>query len=235
MVMKHRGERILGSCMVLFLVAGVVLTFLNPAVRELDPDLIAGPVPSTETGVVSGEWSARFQARYEQELLLRDPAVRIWGSLKYVLFREGLPGVLTGNDGWLFTTEEFQTYPEEDRELNLKLEFVLRVNRYLEERGIGLVVVLVPSKARVYSGFLGRYSLPEKAGLRYSKFRDSLVSAGIVSPDINALLGHSAENGSVYLRTDTHWTPRGARITADRVAAVGVPVLDAADSVRRAT
>ncbi len=173
--------------------------------------------PEGET-VLNGDWTAAYQADFEEELALRTPAVNLWGVLEYFLFREGRPGVLVGEDGWLFTTEEFQTYPDGAAATRENLETILSVRDTLAAEGASLVVVVLPAKASVYEETLGRYTLPDEARACYETLRSELLERGIVAPDVLEALLEAKRKAPVFLRTDTHWTPFGARVVAELVA-----------------
>ena len=197
-----------GAFMVLFLLCGGLMALLNPATFE---------PPEGET-VLNGDWAAAYQAAFEEALALREPAVNVWGVLEYLLFREGRPGVLVGEDGWLFTTEEFRTYPDGEAATRENLETILNVRDTLAAEGASLVVVVLPAKASVYEEVLGRYTLPDAALARYENLRGELLEHGVVTPDVLGALLEAKTEAPVFLRTDTHWTPFGARAVAELVA-----------------
>ena len=197
-----------GAFMVLFLVGGGVMALLNPATFR----------PPEDESVMNGDWAAAYQADFEEKLALRTPAVNLWGMLEYTLFREGRPGVLIGEDGWLFTTEEFQTYPDGTAATRENLETILNVRDKLAGEGVALVVAVLPAKASVYEEVLGRYTLPAEARARYENLRSELLVHDVVAPDVLGALLEAKHKAPVFLRTDTHWTPFGARVVAELVA-----------------
>ena len=197
-----------GAFMLLFLALGGLMALLSPATFS----------PPEDESVMNGDWTAAYQADFEKKLALRTPAVNLWGVLEYTLFREGRPGVLIGEDGWLFTTEEFQTYPDGAAATEQNLETILSVRDRLAGEGVALVVAVLPAKASVYEEALGRYTLPAEARARYDNLRGNLLEHNIIAPDVlGALLG-AKTTAPVFLRTDTHWTPFGARAVAELVA-----------------
>ncbi len=204
---RPRLERLApGAFLLLFLALGLCLALLNPAVREAPRG----------ASVLNGDFAAAYQRRFEERLALREPALTVWGGLSYGLFGEGRPGVLVGSDGWLFTDEEFARRAETATRADL--ERVAEVRDTLAERGVGLVIVLLPAKARVYPEVLGRYRLPEYAAERYEDLRAALLERDVlVSAPLPELL-EAKSQGEVFLRADTHWTPFGASVAASAVA-----------------
>jgi hypothetical protein len=65
--------------------------------------------------VLTGEWTAGYQDRFEEELPLRETAIHLWSALRFVRLLEGRHGVVAGRDGWLFTAEEFIVHPDRAR------------------------------------------------------------------------------------------------------------------------
>jgi alginate O-acetyltransferase complex protein AlgJ len=197
-----------GAFMILFLITGLVLSFLNPATFEAPQ----------EKNIITGEWTKAYSANFEAQLPIREPAVQTWGVLAYALFGDGRRGVLIGEDGWLYTTEEFAYYRNEAAETEAKLAFVREVQKTLSEQGTQLVIALVPAKATVYEENLGRYAPPSYTAERFENFRSQLEALGIPTPDLMTVLSENKSHEDVFLRTDTHWTPYGAAVAADALA-----------------
>ncbi len=207
---------IFGASMLILLGVGVVLSFLNPA---FIPDT---SVTRRYGRVLSGAWMQAYQQEYELESPVRNLGLEIWGSLRYGLFREGLPGVVVGEHGMLFTAEEFTALPNASAEAAQAREvagFVAEVAAQLKEFGVDLVVVPLPAKARLYRQYLGRYGFPPEAEQRYTHFLTALADVGVDQVSLKEVLEGSSDRGiEVFLRTDTHWTPAGAEVAAAAVA-----------------
>lgn len=199
-----------GLFMALFLAAGLLLALANPALLD-----------SPREPLLDGSWAAAYQERFDSESLLFEPATTIWGVLEYALFDQGRPGLLIGSDGWLYSTEEF-AYPSQPELaaalLEANLAEIAAVDERLRQQGVELVVALLPAKARVYPEHLGRYRLPEGPSGRYQEALAGLQERGVTVVNLLQPLLAAKENGSVFLRTDTHWTPFGARVAARRIA-----------------
>lgn len=168
-------------------------------------------------------WDGSWTAAVEEELLegsaLRSVATTTWGALDLLVFRQGLPGVLVGRDGWLFTTEEFAPGEVAERfTTESPVAEIRSAATRLEADGVDLQVVLIPAKARVHEEALGRYRLPEAAEARYGVLKATLQEAGVDVVDGAAAMAGASGGESLFLRTDTHWTPAGARAVAARVA-----------------
>jgi alginate O-acetyltransferase complex protein AlgJ len=198
-----------GVFILLFLVSGFILMLLSPTMFK-----------SPQKPLWNGEWSLAYEAALNKSLAFRQAAIDTWGTLDYVLFKEGRDGVLVGNEGWLFTSEEFKFYPEGEKGIQEKLELASLAQAQLAEQGINLVVALIPSKARVYSEHLGRYSLPSYNQDLYQKFIEELEARNTTVINLLEPLQSAKAEQDVFLKTDTHWTPFGAEIVAKEIARV---------------
>ncbi len=213
-----------GAALIGVLLFGIAATGFNP--RTLDAP--------EDADIVTGEWATRYQSAYEDGLLIREPSVHFWALLRYAVFREGRPGVLIGENGWLFTDEEFAHHPGAADQIAHWLEYVTAVRDRLAEQDVGLVVALVPAKARIYPDRLGRYRFPDYAVPRYDEFRSRLVERGVPVPDLAAALSAVRPDADGFLRTDTHWTPEGALAAARALREDVVTALEASQAERRA-
>ncbi|MCA1754943.1 MAG: hypothetical protein LC641_09665 [Spirochaeta sp.] len=212
-----------GATMLMLLGTGVVLSFMNPA---FPPEPSDGRMYGS---ILSGDWMNAYQQDYELESPVRDLGLEIWGSLRFGLFREGLPGVVVGEQGMLFTAEEFTALPharDEAARVREVAAFAAGVAAELGRLGVELVVVPLPSKVRLYRQYLGRYGFPPEAEERYQEFLSALDAAGVDQVGLKEVLAGSHERGvEIFLRTDTHWTPAGAELAAvalgEHVSAAG--------------
>ncbi|HEY9595181.1 MAG TPA: alginate O-acetyltransferase, partial [Spirochaetia bacterium] len=155
-----------------------------------------------------------------------------WTFLRYRLFGEARQEVLVGSDGWLFSTEEFAPPAPLAVPLPQALERIDAARAVVEAKGVDLVVALVPSKASVEGAHLGRYQVPPGLDARYEAARAGIAGLGIAAPDLRTPLIAAAATEDMYLRTDTHWTPAGARQAADVLAATIIPLLVKSESAR---
>ncbi|TVQ96874.1 MAG: alginate O-acetyltransferase [Spirochaetaceae bacterium] len=216
------ANRVLAVVLLGVLATGIGLSLANPAlaaVRGLGP-------------LVTGQWAAAYQDQFEEQLPLRDAAVHLWTALRFVLLNEGRHGVLVGQNGWLFTAEEFTVDPDHDQWFQRNLAFLEEVRDTLRDRGIELVVAVVPAKARVLAqkdpAALGVHRLPVEAVELLPRIHAALDALGIPAPDLAVALARST-HAPVFLRTDTHWTPHGARHAAEAVAPSVRRLLDQRD------
>lgn len=157
----------------------------------------------------------------------------------------GVKGVL-GNSHWLFYRPDLRYLvdpdlpearesaskwvgPVEKRSRRESVEHaILRVRDQLKERGIALVVVPVPGKPSVYPDRVTRRETgnPQHFQSPTLKLIATLRREGVPTVDLFSVFSSARANdrsvkpdAPLYLARDTHWTPRGAQLAAQLVAA----------------
>jgi alginate O-acetyltransferase complex protein AlgJ len=179
--------------------------------------------PATEDvpldgSALRGALTAELDSVYRKSLPHRDPAIGMIGALRYLAVGEGRTGVVAGSDGWLYTTEETRPVPQD---LTLPLNRIAGLRDQLAEVGATLVIVPVPGKLDVHVA----HSDPETAAgivTLYDAFLAGLQSREVPVFDARSALRAEAQEGLAYFRTDTHWTPGGARAVAQGLAGSGL-------------
>ena len=169
------------------------------------------------SAVVNGEMTAAISNLLQHANPLEDPLVTIDRVTAYLTVGDLGSRVRRGCENWLFLTDELTLHP--DRAVNAAghVQMVKEVAAYLKARNIGLAVVPVPDKSRVQSAALCGVKRPAMFEGRLVDFESRLKAAGIGVVDLIAPM--NAAGGERYYRTDTHWDERGAKASADAVAA----------------
>jgi alginate O-acetyltransferase complex protein AlgJ len=192
-------RRFSGIFFVAFLVVAGITGLLH--IRQLDPPTIPG--------LTRGEWSVKVEKRLSDILPINTASRGLWGKAEYSAFHEGRKGVVVGRDGWLFTDEEFSCPEHAAENLADNFAFIEKARAALIDKGVKVAVVLVPAKARVYSQHL-EAALPQCRKNVYAYTQAFLKANGIPATDLAEVM-HGED---LYLRTDTHWSPRGAKLAA---------------------
>jgi alginate O-acetyltransferase complex protein AlgJ len=128
---------------------------------------------------------------------------------------------LMGQDGWLFPLWDGLTQVDE-----VALRQVLAVQTeaiaILKRGNIELAYCLIPVKARTYRRFLpAGQRLSAAVDRRYGAVVAALRAAGALVPDLAQVMGDASASDPhwpVFFKTDTHWTPVGAEISAVALA-----------------
>lgn len=180
--------------------------------------LVAVPIAlryekSPAISIIDGRAALDFEHYITREHPYRSPSLNSWSALEYVVFREGKPGVIVGEDGWLFSSEEFPLPSQRDRHLKENLVSIRTVVEQLASQGIRVVLLPIPEKAEVYSDFL-----PEKLRSRIlpmTTIGQELSAQGLEWIPVEAAFQEARREGhDTFFRTETHWTTEGARVAA---------------------
>jgi len=119
--------------------------------------------------------------------------------------------------GWLFLTDELILYKGAEANFAQRMKIVVQVSDFLKRRNVPLVVVPVPDKSRVEAQHLCGLDRSASLGDRFTRMNAALSRVGVRTVDILSPL--AALDGERYYRTDTHWNERGAKRSAESVAA----------------
>lgn len=202
-----------GIFLILVLVGGAAMTFLAlpQAVRE--------NMPFDSAGWLDGANSKAIEKTYDESLPVTDPAIDAWNRAGFAVFGEGRKGVLAGTDGWLFSAEEFEKSDGFQDNINANLAYIASVRDTLAKQKIQLMVIALPSKARVYRAHLGRYEFPLHWQAQYDKMMAFMAQEKIPAVNVLSVFSKAPAQEELFLKTDTHWSPDGARRVAQAVAA----------------
>lgn len=169
---------------------------------------------------VNGELARDVESHYDDGFPVRELGTNLWAAINYVVFEEGRPGVVVGEQGWLFTDEELFLGAESPAVIDQNLKRIRAVTEHFQAEGVPVALLVVPAKARLYSEKLGDLQpVPEMRGL-YRRFLTQMKPVPVMAPDLLPTLADAQAQGTqVFLRTDTHWTPAGADVFARSAAA----------------
>ena len=172
---------------------------------------------ASETSVLDGKMAQAFEKHYDAEFPVKQLGTNLWALASLTLFGEGRQGVVIGQDGWLFSDEEFKPASKPDQ-LQDNWQLVNAVRAEFERRWVTLVLALLPAKARLYPEHLDdeRPALAQQS--LYPKVLDMMRQAGLNGPDLLPALQQAKVQEPVFLRTDSHWTPFGAEVAARSLA-----------------
>ncbi|EKG33311.1 alginate O-acetyltransferase [Pseudomonas avellanae] len=174
---------------------------------------------SAETTVLNGKWTKAAETHYDDEFPIKRLGTNLWAALDFKLFNEGRPGVVLGKDQWLYTDEEFDAVANGEQNEADNLALIQGVRDALEKQGSKLVLAIVPAKTRLYPEHIGDNKPASLHADLYQQFHAQVAKAGIFAPDLLAPLQAAKQQGQVFLRTDTHWTPMGAEVAAQQLGA----------------
>lgn len=216
--MKRNGRLFSGTLLIAVLVVGGALTAIGLMPGSEDP-IVSGGLPEAAAGLLDGSITDAVEQVVERSHPLRGPSLAALAAVRYLLFRDTLGDAVPGTDGYLFTREEFERHQEDDERLADRLNEIRMTAATLEIRGAKLVVLLLPSKARVLSSRLsGRWTALADHP-RYEEALAALRDSGVLVVELGETLADTSGPQRFYAR-DTHWTPYGALAAARETALV---------------
>ncbi|QXH58484.1 alginate O-acetyltransferase [Pseudomonas maumuensis] len=166
---------------------------------------------------VDGKLLRKFEQVYDKRFFLREPSVQLWADARFQLFGEGTQGVVLGKDGWLYTSQEYRVPNDLDANLASQLAQIAKVGQQLAKHGKHLVLLPLPMKLDIYASHAERAFDPRVASL-YDRFVADLQLRHLdVVPLRDAYLRNLA-GPRLFLKSDTHWSPDGARLSAYELA-----------------
>ncbi|MBI5261816.1 MAG: twin-arginine translocation pathway signal [Bradyrhizobium sp.] len=148
-----------------------------------------------------------------------------WLAAAIVLLNAGSPSlardaIVEGKSNWLFAGWESLSVAKPEAEM-ASVQLIAEINRVLSERGIKLIVAIVPLKPRYYETLLPEgMAISEPVRKRYDFLLSELRSQGVSAPDLrDAFKAVVLGKQEVFYRTDFHWTTFAAEASADQIAA----------------
>lgn len=182
----------------------------------LPPDL-------TRDAVMHGEVTHKI-AKQLSSAWFPEQAANLERGASWLLFRDTGPRVRRGCPDWLFMTDELQINHHAQINADTKARAVIDVQQRLGERGIQLLVAVVPDKSRIADDQLCGLDRPSELAQRAVEWVETLRKAGVSVVNLAPTLQPLA--AAAYLRTDTHWNETGAkaaaRAIAQKVQAMGI-------------
>jgi alginate O-acetyltransferase complex protein AlgJ len=156
---------------------------------------------------------------------------------------------VAGRDGWIFLATELRHLgagkfwgPEAETASTASsakdpMPAILDTFAQLKALGVEMLLAPVPPRTLVYAekltstAVLGDDGRPARADPHHRAFYAALRGAGVpvldLTDDFLAARASDAEDGPVFCRHDTHWSPRGCELAAEKVyeAVTGRPWL----------
>lgn len=125
--------------------------------------------------------------------------------------------VIYGTDGWLYYAETLDDYQNRatltDEEVQQIAQTIADMQAYCEARGAQFVFTIAPNKNSLYPEHMpSRYLQSDSPG-NYEKLKPLLEEYGVHYADLFTFL--SEQDEVLYLKTDSHWTNRGAALAHD--------------------
>ncbi|MNO25831.1 Alginate biosynthesis protein AlgX precursor [compost metagenome] len=220
-----RSSALAGYLFVLFMAVALLSSawLLRGPAALLAPDL-------DRDALLHGELTHHL-ARQLPAALLPQQAANLERGASWLVLADLGPRVSEGCPGWLFLIDELRPQPQAEHNAQAKAQAVIDLHRQLAQRGIQLLVAIVPDKSRVAGTALCRLNRPASLASRIDHWRGQLQAAQVPVLDLSERLMPLGERA--FLRTDSHWSEVGAQAAAEHVAQ-GVAELRIAPSPQQA-
>lgn len=164
-----------------------------------------------------GKLLRAFERRYDRQFFLREPSEKAWAALQYQLLGEGLAGVVIGQDGWLFSNQEYLVPSDLEYNLSDQVRQIEAARERLRENGKQLVLLPVPMKVDIYREHARQRPAPAVLEL-HDRFVSALRERDLAVVPLREAFLAQRTGQPLFLRQDTHWTPQGARLAAQLFA-----------------
>lgn len=208
-----RTSPLAGVTLAVFLTAGLLSCAWLVAQGKIDL------LPTTRLSnddVFHGEITHRI-AKELAKAPLPTQAADLERAGSWLLFADTGPRVRQGCAGWLFISDELKLNRHAADNATAKLAAVVALQKRLQQRGIALLVSVVPDKSRIAGSQLCALHRPAIFQARVEDWTRQLQAAGVAALNLDAAI--QPLGAEAYLRTDTHWSERGAQAAAHALAA----------------
>lgn len=211
--MTSIGSKILSASMIGMFGVGIAFTASFAMFSDVDWKNNDG----TPSAFLKGKVAQDLENAYKDELFFREVSINLYNVVSLGLFGEAKKGALVGENGWLYSTEEFSWTRDSSDNMKAALASIASANERLAKHGTRLVVGLLPTKADIYGEHLGSLRWPKVHHPLYDEVRGDLAARSVIVPDLRTPLMDAKAARQVFLKTDTHWTVDGAEIVAANV------------------
>jgi len=212
--LDRRTSPLAGICFALFLFGSVTTT----SYALLNQNLKLMPEEVTWATFLNGDISSGI-ANALANAPVPNNAAQFERGFSWLVTRDLGPRVREGKDDWLFLNDELVIHQDRVSSANERSRQIVKIEKQLSSRGIGLLVILVPDKSRTVPEYLGTQHRSNILESRVSDFAKTLSKSSIDVINLTDPLSAAKQNGlAPFLRTDTHWTEQGAQVAAKVVA-----------------
>ena len=151
---------------------------------------------------------------------LRQELITLRARLSAALGGSTAEDVILGSDGWLYYGDTLADYcglaPMTEAELDAVAGNLALMWEYCRDRGVGFLFVPAPNKNSLYPEHMPDLGVRgEERDLR--RLLERLEALGVPCADLESAFRQQGE--TLYYAHDSHWTPRGAALAADRILA----------------
>ncbi len=184
---------------------------------------VMGEAATDASEIADMGFAQRFDRFVTTHLGLRQKMIDLDRDMKK-LFAGGSRRVAVGAGGWLFLTDldvfgQITGRRYDVAALSAFVRFAGRLEHILSDRPRKLIVAIAPNKHTIYREKLPVWARDEPVRTELDALHDRLRAEGIDAVDLRPALTAWTGDRLVYWRGDTHWTPFGAAVAFNEIAA----------------
>lgn len=205
-------------CILLFPLLGLaVFGEAQPGANEI---LAFRPRLIERNGGLNTEFLSDLSDYIADRFALRQECVTAWAWLNAALLHTSVEDqVILGSDGWLYYAETVDDYMGQgltDKQLAAAARNLALMQEYVLSQGADFAFTLAPNKNSLYPEHMPA-ACPAGDGSNGSRLPALLAEEGVHYVDLFSAF--QAREETLYYKTDSHWTARGAALAADTLLA----------------
>lgn len=164
-----------------------------------------------------GGWPRQFDQFASDRFPLRTDLIEISSNILCAFDTSISPEVFIGSEGWLYLNKDSNVLSESRGVAKLTpvevaqwTEKYIQRKEQLRERGVEMLLVIVPNKHTVYPQFMHEWNFAVRPTItdQIVSQLDEHQTTGII--DLRSSLREKAKTELIYGRYNTHWNDRGA-------------------------
>ena len=210
---------------VLFIMISLVPSLGMAAAGETKPSaneiLASRPVLVQKNGGLNTAYLGEVSEYLADRFAFRKGLVNAWAVMNAKLFHSSAEEqVVLGKNGWLYyqpTLDDYMGRAMSDEELARAADNLAAFQREAESRGVRFVFTIAPNKNSLYGGNMPAYIPENHADSNAVRIKPYLERSRVNYVDLFESFSESSE--TLYYRSDSHWTDRGAALAADALLA----------------
>ena len=207
---KKTAQRLNG--ILSYLLLGALLAYSIPFLLNA---LKAQPEPVRD--LASRQAPHEFERHHAHQPAGRDTAAQAWVRSDNALSARSTDAVVPGQGDWLFTQQEYLIPGDLADNLQEQITRILALRDTLRAHNKDLVLMPVPMKSDIYQTKTSTAPAPQAVAL-YDLFVELLDQREVAVVPLRHTFLEQRDRQPLFLRQDTHWTPEGARLAAQKVA-----------------
>ncbi len=203
--------------LLLCLMPSLGMAFFGESEAGANEVLAKFPEIADKKGVLNYDYLSGISDWAGDRFAFRQQMITAWSWLNAVLFKtSAVDEVIMGRNGWLYFSDSLDDYRGlslEDQELEAIARNLSLMQEYAESKGSEFIFTIAPNKNSIYPEYMPSHVPHAADSSNCKKLMSYFEDYGIAYADL--LSAVSAENETLYFKTDSHWNNKGAALAAD--------------------